>query len=821
MNPAAASELTDGLGRFPLLRRFAPFAVALGAPGLVTLLAFTDVAPVLPALLYVAAISLAALAGGVAAGLLAALASFGPFTYFFTPPLHTFAIGDAADGGAVAVFVVVAVGTSQLVARERLMRARAESAAAQTRRLEAVANALGRAETPDDVLETVLTEGLSAAEARAGAIGVLSNDGTTIEVAAHRGYAAGDRFVRWGRFGVDEQVPLAEAVRTSVPVYVSTTAERDRRFPPLAGLTESTHALACLPLVFEGRTIGGLALGFPTEQDFDAERRALEDALAAQTAQALERVRLRSVERELRERLVFLAEASELLASSLDYERTLRRLADLVVPRLADWCTIDMLAEDGSIERLAVAHQDPAKVRYVEELAKRYPSDPEATSGVPQVLRSGEPELIPYVTEELLVEAVKGDDELARIVRELELRSAITVPLIARGRTLGALALVAAETVRPYTQADVELAQDLARRAAVAVDNARLHEEAERRADAARALHYVADAVVLVDRLGRPRYWNESAESLLGGRDGALSGWREAEDALRGRGWAHAGRLTLPLELAGDERWVQVARAEFDDGHVYVLRDVTEAQVLERTRSDFVATASHELRTPIAAVYGVFQTLLRRDVSLEAGLRDQFLQTGLQESERLARIVDDLLITGELESGSPRIAPARCDLASLIGEVVDAARERMDERHTLVTFVDSSLEPLQCDPLRLRQVLANLVENALKYSPDGGTVSASARALRGAVAIEVSDEGIGIPAHERSRIFDRFVRLDPALSRGVGGTGLGLYICRGLVERMGGTIDVRSGECGGSVFTVELPARSRAVAPAIARDAVR
>jgi PAS domain S-box-containing protein len=171
----------------------------------------------------------------------------------------------------------------------------------------------------------------------------------------------------------------------------------------------------------------------------------------------------------------FLAETSATLSSSLDYQATLTRVARLVVPHLADWCAVDIVDEDdGSIRRLAVAHQDPEKVALAYKLERRYPPDPEAPYGVPQVLRTGRPERVPEITESLLDEAAV-DDEHREIIRGLGLESYIVAPLVARGRTLGAITLASAESGRRYGAADLKLAEELARRAALAVDNARLY----------------------------------------------------------------------------------------------------------------------------------------------------------------------------------------------------------------------------------------------------------------------------------------------------------------------------------------------------------
>src|SRR5689334_8213802 len=296
--------------------------------------------------------------------------------------------------------------------------------------------------------------------------------------------------------------------------------------------------------------------------------------------------------------MTFLAEASELLASSLDYSRTLRRLARLCVPRLADWCAIDMVGADGEIERLAVAHQDPEKVKWAYQLQERYPPDPAAPRGVPQVLRSGEPDFLPTIPQELLDEAIGGDDELRRIVEELGLTSSIAVPLIARGRTLGVISLIAAETHPPFRQADFDLAVELARRAAVAVDNARLFREAERGANAARALAYVADGVVLLDRDGTVRHWNPATETITGVSEEEALGrpvgevapaWMQLTSHVPLVAPGSPPRpVTVPIVLDGRERWVAVSGVKFDDGTVYALQDVTEEHALEKTRSDFV-----------------------------------------------------------------------------------------------------------------------------------------------------------------------------------------------------------------------------------------
>src|SRR5215217_7871734 len=177
--------------------------------------------------------------------------------------------------------------------------------------------------------------------------------------------------------------------------------------------------------------------------------------------------------------LRFLAESGATLSSSLGYRDTLANVARLAVPTLADWCAVDVMEEDGSVERLAVEHSDPEKIALAYELQERYPSDPESTRGVRKVLKTGEPDMMAEIPEELLDE-VAVDPEHQQIMSKLGLRSYMVVPMVARGRNHGVITLVSAESGRRYDKTDLRLAEELARRAALAVDNAKLYEEAQR-----------------------------------------------------------------------------------------------------------------------------------------------------------------------------------------------------------------------------------------------------------------------------------------------------------------------------------------------------
>jgi signal transduction histidine kinase len=264
-----------------------------------------------------------------------------------------------------------------------------------------------------------------------------------------------------------------------------------------------------------------------------------------------------------------------------------------VVERLADWCAIDLLDDAGQIRRLTVAHRDPLKAALGADLPDRLPPDSVETYGAPNVLRTGRSELHAEIAGE---------------------RSLMCVPLIARGRVLGAITF-ASDGRRRFTPEDLGEAEELARRAAIAVDNARLFHEAERRADAARVLAYIGDGVFLLDADGIVRLWNRAAETITGltasqvvGRRvaEALPGWAAIADRVPIAAAPGAGTAaeTLPLELPTQELWLSISGVGFLEGTVFAFRDLTEERAIERLKSDFVSTVSHELRTPLAAIYG-------------------------------------------------------------------------------------------------------------------------------------------------------------------------------------------------------------------------
>lgn len=435
--------------------------------------------------------------------------------------------------------------------------------------------------------------------------------------------------------------------------------------------------------------------------------------LAAVFGDLRDRLRIRTQERERAERrLRFLADASSHLAGSLDYDTTLERVAWLAVPTLADWCVVDVLEDNGEIRRVEVAHADAAQTHEA-DLLRKYPPDRRAEEGIARVLRTGVPELIREFSDNRLP-AITRDAQHQAISQALGIQSVMRVPLVARGRTLGVISLLATDPNRRYAATDLALAEELGRRCAVAVDNARLY---------------------------------------------------------------------------------------------------AEAQQAIRARDEFLSIASHELRTPLTGIKGYAQILRR--AHLRGQLDNQRLERSLatidESADRLSALVGDLLDVSRIRTGHLPLRLLTVDLAGALRAAADRYRDHLGELHELA--VDLPPEPVytDVDVDRLEQIVTNLLSNAVKYSPGGGIVRLSLVGGDGGALVQVTDPGIGLPTESLEAIFQPFGRAPNATRRSLPGMGLGLYICRTLIERHGGRIWATSGgEDYGTTFGFWLPKAERA-----------
>jgi PAS domain S-box-containing protein len=352
------------------------------------------------------------------------------------------------------------------------------------RQLQAVTAALAEARTTQEVGLIALHEVVVATDAVGSTLLLLEADGVHIHVAA-TSLEDADLPDEWRRFTTESPLTGAEAIRTGRTI----TRPASEAGGPSAAIARSQTELGpeavvmAVPLRAGDRILGAISLtraeAPPATDDWGGFMATLGDVFG----QALERAQLYSAEQEAMDRLRLLADASRLLGASLEYEQTIQQVAASAVPTFADWCSVDLIDDHGKLQLLAVAHVDPAKVQLARDLREKYPPDPEAVSGVPAVVRTGKSELYTAIPKELLDRAVAGVPELADLIEQLNLTSAMTVPLIARGRVFGAMSFVWGESGRHYDASDLALAEELALRAAISIDNARLFDEQRRVAE--------------------------------------------------------------------------------------------------------------------------------------------------------------------------------------------------------------------------------------------------------------------------------------------------------------------------------------------------
>ncbi len=344
----------------------------------------------------------------------------------------------------------------------------------------------------------------------------------------------------------------------------------------------------------------------------------------------------------------------------------------------------------------------------------------------------------------------------------------------------------------------------------------RLREVTEDEAQLGAVLEAMVEGVLVVDARGVILLANSRLRELfdihgeITGRP-LLEGVRNADlDAILAESAKTDETVARSIALPGpNHRTLEVLAARFPSegertGTVTVFHDTTELMRLEEVRRDFVANASHELRTPLAAIRGFAETLLE-SASLSPEDQKAYLEVIHRHAQRLSSLVEDLLELSTIESRTLRLEIAPIDVAGMVENLIADHRLRFEERRIIATLRSDARPSALADARALDQVLGNLLDNAVKYTEPGGSIEVAVETRLGRVRVSVADSGIGIPAEDTARIFERFYRVDRARSRALGGTGLGLSIVKHLVQAMGGEISVKSQLGRGSTFTFVLP----------------
>lgn len=553
--------------------------------------------------------------------------------------------------------------------------------------------------------------------------------------------------------------------------------------------------------------------------------------LASQASISLDNARLYEEQVQRNLELSTLSDIGRSLAAVLDVNPLLHRIISVTTDILG--CAVGYVvlsSENGSDLRLVASRGlSPSQIANF--------SLKVGQGSVGKVIQTGEARITNHI---------QGDPR-AREVDFEHIESLMCIPLKSRGRVIGALSLANKLEPGGFTETDLNLVTTFASQAAVAIDNAELYTHLEgrvklatqemmeanrqlgkRNAEMEALVHSMGDGVLVTDRQGILLLANPAARRLLGweaeteasGISGAktvqigqplLSQIPEPEVAAALAQMLHHPDqgTTEELRVAGTGRVLNAQVTEIHDeagetiGQVTVLTDVTHLKELDRIKTDLISFVSHELRGPLSSILGYSSTLIRRADQIPPETQQEFLHTIVQECDRLNRLTVDLLDITRIEEGrSLELHLGLVSLRPLIDRVVQSQRPLLQD-HTFDIDIPSTVAVIIADEDKLEQILFNLVNNAIKYSPQGGLVRIQARRREGAVEISVQDQGIGIPPEQIPHLFQRYHRTDA--SRRIKGIGIGLYLVRHLVEAHGGQIRASSTPGKGTLFTFSLP----------------
>jgi PAS domain S-box-containing protein len=661
--------------------------------------------------------------------------------------------------------------------------------------------------------------------------GILDLATQVIAADAYAFWQTHDEGATWCRTesrGLSASYPVEFAAPTpqlpaEVSFHHSATDETNSTATIPARLDEGIRSMLVVPIPVEGRNTATITFYWRAPRSFDQADIDYAMALANISATALNLSRLHEQNKREKQRLTFLAEASTVLASSLEYEKTLERVANLAVPHIADWCSVYMV-EDGVIGRLETAHADPAWRARAKEYTARYPERIRPDRGIGKVLRTGTTEIVPILTDAMFAASDLSEDQMKEI-RAFGITSIITVPLVSRDTVLGAIMFIAAGGNRHFTGDDVQLAEDLARRAAASIENAKLHRALVERQKALRLAHSAARmGSWSFDLVNHTIFWSDEFKALHGLPLDAVSG-REAgiahihpEDRVR-----VLAELDAALASTSDQI-VTENRALMADGRVFWLHsrgrierdaegkaiaiagismDVTERRLAEdalrRTEKlaaagRLAATVAHEVNNPLESIINL--VYISKQTPGIPGEVAEHLAAAESELNRLAQIVRQTL--GFYRE--PTLA-APTDIGTITLEILDLYRARILSRSL---HLSSEITPgLTADVIagEIKQVVANLISNAIDATPAGGAIHVTVRPGDNRVEILIADTGTGIEESNLPHLFEPFFTTKAEI-----GTGLGLWVSKGIVEKHHGSIAVESSMANrGTTFTVGLP----------------
>jgi PAS domain S-box-containing protein len=412
----------------------------------------------------------------------------------------------------------------------------------------------------------------------------------------------------------------------------------------------------------------------------------------------------------------------------------------------------------------------------------------------------------------------------------LALSQVVALPLVIEEKLIGAI-YIFRSAGGAFSSGDRALLAAFADQAAISVRNAELYQQvSEERGALSAIIENSAEGVMILDAAGRIQVFNRALAHVTGWSAEEALGRPAAEvlvlhdrqgkpiplpEAPSRRTSAAEARVYVEGDVVrrgGPPITVGVTATPLYDGEGLLARvilnlvDITRFRQAEELKSTFVSVVSHELKTPVALIKGYAETMRRDDADWDRETMWESLTVIAEEADHLTHLIDSLLEASRIQAGGLKLEPTDVNLPRLVEKVVDGFRTQTTV-HTFDLDFPSDFPLVWADPERLREVLSNLISNAVKYSPEGGTVWVGGRMDQTGATIYVADQGIGIPPEEQSRIFDRFHRVESGLHRRTEGTGLGLYLVKAIVEAHGGRVWVESAPGRGSIFMFSLPRR--------------
>ena len=525
---------------------------------------------------------------------------------------------------------------------------------------------------------------------------------------------------------------------------------------------------------------------------------------------------LKSDDQRLRQR-EYLLRISQALTAQLDMATVLKLVIDVAVELLA-----------GSSGLIALYEDDGS---WSVRAAARLPRD---------IWPAFEPLLnVPLHNQQAQAQALR---QIANDI-DLPLRHMSALPLTFFSSVVGIIFVFRAAVNVGFSKEEQQLLGAFADQAAIAVSNARLYQSVVReRQQLAAIIEQSADGVMILDGRWRITTFNRAMELLTGwGREEAMGRPCAEVLAIKNNQGVNLCLVDCPLQRRppmqnpliegwvegrdGRRRYVQSRYAPQHDsngtliGAIANVRDITEQKIDEEMQSTFFSVISHELKTPVSIIKGYAETLARPDAKWdEATLRDG-LHVISDEADRLAHQIQDLLDASRLQAGGLRLEMSDFSLPALAAQVIERFAPQAGERFTFELRFPEQMPAVHADYERVREVLENLVSNAIKYSPDGGTIRIIGRIDGDIAVIGVSDQGIGIPREEQRKLFRRFYRADNRLRRTTQGAGLGLFLARAIVEAHGGRMWVESTPGSGARFSFTLPLATLQITQQEARSA--